>query len=280
MLGFPILPALYLPFLVIGLIHSFQKKHYYVALMVAIPLLANVLTPSYDFRLMISAPFYILAMLFGFEWILLSFKQVTWWVKVLATAVVLVLLVSPIRYLSTLTHDPNGEYLLDHSSVAVARLIQDVAAGVKEPSFLMKPDEFDRREVNSEYDTRAATSTSFAVAHAYLRNFDDREVMDLIGNYPFRGVKPDELKVRFLHGVQNYPISNKDLVLVFEKGEEIMEILGAAQAFAGTEWKEYKTNLDREEIIVLTMRIPLERIGGFKEYITGLYGPLDVEKEE
>lgn len=265
--SFPIIPYLYLPVIVLGTIMAFLKKHYYILLMIVIPLAGNIVTTSFDFRLLISAPFYILAIVFAFHW-LASFVNSQ---KIQTAAIFIgagILIFSPVRYLNDLSQDTNGQYLMPHKSVAASRLIQDIVVGEDKPSTDMKWDEFRRKNENNEYDTLAATRFSYAHVHAYLNDYDAYKILSLLKNFPYDGIDPRLLKGYFLTAVQDYKIQSKDIMIVLEIGPEISEILQILRKFEKKVIKEYNGNVDGAAIQIFTIRIANGDFMVFKDYIS------------
>ena len=66
--GFPILPWYLAVPAIAGSVAAFFKKHYVLPLMIAVPLAGNVVSESYDFRLLIAAPFMVLTAVYAFVW--------------------------------------------------------------------------------------------------------------------------------------------------------------------------------------------------------------------
>lgn len=265
--GYPVIPYLFIPFILLGIVVSFIKKHYYILLMILIPLTGNLVTTCYDFRLLISAPFYILTMVFALSWLgsMITAKKLQYLAIFCVTAL---LVISPVNYINTLSKDPNGQYLLPHTSVAASRFIQDIAAGETSPKFTMKFDEFDRISNNAKYDTLAATRNSYAHVNTFLHNFDRRKIMSLLDNFPYINKDPKALMVFFKNAIAGYTPSDRDLMIVIEKGEEVNGILDTLLTYDKKATVVYKEEIDGRTIEMFTMRIPFAGIADFKEYVS------------
>ncbi|MHB1484971.1 MAG: glycosyltransferase family protein [Saccharofermentanales bacterium] len=269
--AFPIIPYLYLPFIILGMIIAFLKKHYYILFMIAIPLAGNIVAISFDFRLLISAPFYIISVVFAFHWLVSYLADK----KMQAAAVFIgsaILLVSPVQYLYSLSMNTNGQYYMPHKSVAASRLIQDIVVGDKSPDTEMKWNEFRRENNNSQYDTLAATRYSYAHVHAFLNDYDAFKILSLTNNFPYDGVEPVLLKGYFAKAISDFKYNDKDLMLVIEKGPEMAEILRILKKFDKKEIKEYSKNVDGAVIQMFTMRIADSDFKVFKDYISNELG--------
>lgn len=263
---YPIIHWSMLFFAVAGIVLSFIRKHYYITLMIAIPTAGCIVATTYDFRLLISAPFIILATVFALNAVskLIDSRLAG---RIVMLTVTTALLVSPMIYLYKLSLDPNGQYLLPHRSVAASRFIQDVVVGEKEPNFLMKKNEFRRRIIDNDYDTLAATRESYAHVHAFLHDYDAYGILDLLDNFPYVGREPAILNGYFIDAVSEYERGSKDLMIVLEKGSEISDILLMLNSFENGIVKEYSTVIDGLPIEMYTIRIRNLDIDDFKEYV-------------
>lgn len=264
---FPILSWTFLLFVIVGAVESFMHKHYYIALMIAVTIAGSFVTICYDFRLLISAPFYVLSIVFAFHAIVSLIKNYR--IRYLVLFVLtLCLIISPVKYLFKLSSSTNGQYLLPHTSVAASRFIQDVVAGEDEPDFKMEKDEFNRVNNNSEYDTLAATKNSYAHVHAFLHDYDAFKILKLLNNFPYSGKDPNLLQKYFTNSIFEYKKTNKDLMIVMEKGDEIYSIMELLNSYADGSVKEYSENIDGIKLEIFTVRIPKEYIEDFKSYIS------------
>ncbi len=264
--NYPILHWSMLGFVVFGTFLSFIRKHYYIALMIAIPTAGCFVTICYDFRLLISAPFIILAVVFSLS-ILTGFIKDKRIQTITVIAISLVLSISPMIFLYRLSLNPNGQYLLPHRSVAASRFIQDVVVGVDNPDFSMKKDEFRRAVVDFDYDTLASARESYAHVHAFLHDYDAYKVLNLLSNFPYRGRDPSVLKGFFTEAIAKYERGSKDLMIVIEEGSEVSSILEILSSFNNGRIKEYGTVIDGLSLNIFTMRIPNENIEEFKEFV-------------
>lgn len=265
--AFPIIPYLYLPFIIFGTIIAFLKKHYYIFLMIVIPLAGSIVATCYDFRLLISAPFFIISIIFAFQKIVSYFADK----RMQAAAVIIgsaIMLVSPARYLYSLSVNTNGQFYMPHKTVAASRLIQDIVAGDSDPDTEMDWNEFRRENNNSQYDTLAATRFSYAHIHAFLNDYDAFKILTLFNNFPYDGIDPVLLKSYFVKAINEFKCVDKDLMLVIEKGPEVSEILQILKGFCRKEIKEYSKNVDGAVVQMFTMRIMNSDFGIFKDYIS------------
>ena len=256
-----------------GIILALRRKWFLPVLMVAIPAAGNCITIPYDFRLLICAPFLAILIMLPIRFLVeaLDLKRPCLSGKTIAAYVVLpILIMGPaIVYLWGLAHDPQGQYYLKHSDLAVCRYIQDVAAGRDTPSIEMKKDEFHPPASQASYDTYAATYTSFAHIHAFLESYDAREILRLFGDFPYAGTDEETLRRSLKQTVAEYTVTDRDLMLVFEYDNKIHGIL---EELTGTGLTEEKTDvftIDGEDIQMVRMKIKNEDLAMFQSLITG-----------
>ena len=177
-------------------------------------------------------------------------------------------MISPVHYILGLIDRPDSEYLLNHTDVAVSRYIQDVVVGEERPNILMKKDEFNRENRNTEYDTLAATKTSYAHVHAYLEPYDSRRILSLFGDFPYVLQDENVLRESFYQAVRDYEIKqDRDLVLVFEYDDKISGIVDEIMDTGLAEMSYDEATIDDRDIVMVKLRIRNADIEAFQERI-------------
>ena len=258
---------------VIGIVIAVYKGWILLPLMVCIPMAGNVVAQSYDFRLLITAPYLALLISLGLYFLSdLITSRVSGKAdrsrgkEILLIIFSVAVMISPVHYILGLIDRPDSEYLLNHADVAVSRYIQDVVVGEESPNILMKRNEFNRENRNTEYDTLAATKTSYAHVHAYLEPYDSRRILSLFGDFPY--VLQDEIVLResFYQAVRDYEIKqDRDLVLVFEYDDKISGIVDEIMDTGLAEMSYDEATIDDRDIVMVKLRIRNADIGAFQE---------------
>ena len=268
---YPILNWYMLVLLISGVLIALKKKWFLPLLMIAIPTAGNCITTCYDFRLLISAPFLSILVLLPIYSLLrlLSRKALvpSSSVGYCAIAISLVLMGSPIQYLWRLSHDPRGQYYLNHTDLAVCRYIQDVVNGQHAPNIDMKKDEFNPPAIVAPYDTYAATYTSYAHIHAFLEPYNAREILRLFDDFPYITTEEEVLRDSLKETILNYTITERDLMIVFEYNEKINEIMRIIERTGVVGIETDTFTMDGDVITMIQMKIHNKDLPEFKRQI-------------
>lgn len=279
---FPVLNYSMIVLILIGLVVSFIKKHYYVTILSLLPTAGCIIAPCYDFRILLSASFFVIAMVFALHFMydtIIKMKQtdktkdyrmcaIAW---VIIAAVISVTYLEPVKYIRTLRKDTHGQYLLSHDSIAASRFIQDVVVGEDNPNCQMKENEFNRSSKNPNYNVLAATCFSYAPAHAYLYNFDAYKVLSLLDNFPYFGVDTETLTDMFVNSIDNYYNDGKDLMIVIECGYEVNSIIDTLRLDSICEITDYCEVVDGLPVYMTTIRVKSADIDTFKLDVHNLF---------
>ena len=149
-----------------------------------IPVFAALLSGSYDFRVLLAVPFWIICIAYSLNYVFGS-ESVnqnsikSYLLKAISFFIILAGLISSSSYILKVSNNPNSQHFLPHKDVAVSRLVQDIVVGDANPKIDMKQDEFNRK-VNPQsiaHDTLVCPFSSFAIMHLYLQNYDDKKIL-------------------------------------------------------------------------------------------------------
>ena len=225
----PVLRWYLVVFLIIGIIVLLKRKEIGVIFLAAIPFAGSIITITYDFRILIAAPFMCILITEGvfatFEFILKKREGAEKLYPYFASGLLLLMMFPHFSYLKHLADDPNSEYLLPHYSVAVSRYVADVVAGSETPNIEMKKNEFNRPNTNDKYDVLACVEYTYAHVHAYIGGEHSREILSLCNDFPYIGYTEDDMRWTVYGAIQNYQPGNKDLVLVFEIDQQVESLV-------------------------------------------------------
>jgi len=222
------IPLAYYVLLVPGLIIAFWRRRFDVFWLSLMPIAGAFVSGSYDFRVLMAVPFWIIAI--GMSLDVLGHIQ---WKKslipLIVCAVTLVLaggLVPSVRYIWRISHDPHSVYLLPHADVAVSRLVQDIAAGAPNPTSAMKRNEFNLPDVGAApYDVLVTPKSAYAIMHLYLQDFNDKKILAFADGGIELLQTPDVLFNDNLRAIAAYRARGKDLMLIWERSDKVDSII-------------------------------------------------------
>jgi len=272
---FPIIPAAYWFLLIPGLAVALARRRIEIVLLAIIPVAAAFLSGPFDFRVLLAAPIWVIAMAYLVDaaWVdRTSFtRQPSRAVGIVVVlSVVAAGLVPAAQYLWNASRDTHSRYLFAHPDVAVSRLIQDVVAGSAHPTSEMKPDEFNRKEAASDlaYDAFACAKNAYAIAHLYLQRFDDKRILTFCdqGNQALLG--EDGLVTANVQAIAAYEPRGKGLKLIWEESEisqlairqfAPLERFGSSKRLSGT--------VDGLSFSVYLFTIPPENVAAFRDAV-------------
>lgn len=267
--GSPVLRWYLVVFLLIGIIAYLKRKEIAVILLAAVPFAGSIITITYDFRILIAAPFMCILICEGafaiFELILKKREGIEKTYPYFACGVLILTMIPHCAYLKKLADDPNSEYLLPHDSVAVSRYVSDVVAGSETPNIEMKKNEFNRPNTNGKYDVLACVEYTYAHVHAYIGGEYSREILSLCNDFPYVSSNEDDMRWTVYSAIQDYQMGSKDLVLVFEVDQQVEGIVNDLinTGLCEAQYDDY--NIDGNVILLCRLYIHNEDIGAFKE---------------
>lgn len=274
--GFPIITWYWAFSLLGGIICAIKKKWYYLVIMLFIPIIGNIVTISYDFRLLITAPFIAILIVQFVNYICIFLQKKFKFKKVfkdlLLIIIVTIYLIEPVKYIYTLTTNPNSQFYLRHNDLAVSRYIQDVVAGDLNPNYSMKWNEFNYFRKNIKYDVMAATYTSFAHINTFLQSYNRRDILSLFGNIPYIGSTKEMIAQNIVTTFKNYKITNKDLFIVLEYNEYIEDVINNFLSTNLCEYSEYSKVIDGRNIKMVNIYIKNKDLNLFRKKIIEIFG--------
>ena len=264
----PVLRWYLVVFLIIGIIVLLKRKEIGVIFLAAIPFAGSIITITYDFRILIAAPFMCILITEGvfatFEFILKKREGAEKLYPYFASGLLLLMMLPHFSYLKHLADDPNSEYLLPHYSVAVSRYVADVVAGSETPNIEMKKNEFNRPNNNDKYDVLACVEYTYAHVHAYIGGEHSREILSLCNDFPYIGYTEDDMRWTVYGAIQNYQPGNKDLVLVFEIDQQVESLVNELIATRLCEATYDNYTVDGYTVILCRLYVHSEDIEAFK----------------
>lgn len=270
---YPLIPYMYYPLLFGGFIVAFLKKRLELIFISFIPILSAFVSGSYDFRILLAVPAWVICMSFFLDETFRfgqKLKKLKYILFVPIFACLIFGLGSSIFYLWTVSRDPHHLWLLPHRDVAVSRIIQDIVVGSPNPTISMKFDELDRKvDLQSvSYDTLVCPYSAYAIIHVYLQNYDDKKVLSLC-NQGIQLLKDEkEILNDNMQAILDYEIDNKDLKLIWEFSDKSINIIDMFKEYEkyGT-GEELKGTIDGEVFTLYVLTIKKENIPVFKEKI-------------
>ena len=283
-----------------GIVIAWLKKYYFVFFMIAIPAAGCLVSGSYDFRVLIAAPFLTFALLFGLIWIVESLERLLIFLKnkrlkskkyknpgviiipggtrmIIGCAACLMTFPGMI-YISDTARDPDSEYLLNHADLMASRYIQDVVTGSETPDFTMKYNEFNRPVKNHDFDVFAATRTSFAHVHAFLQPYDSRRILGLLNDRPYISQDEADMRRSIAETLSDYHPSGKSLKLVFEYDEKIDGILDDFTGILGRSPSSRTGTRDGKTVVMMEYQISPDELPAFLDGARDVFGEPE-EKE-
>lgn len=275
---FYIIPFAYYFLILPGLFIAFAKRRFELVLLSFIPIVGALISGSYDFRVLIAVPFWIICIAYCLDLVFKSSKLFNKDFRSILAGISLVFillgLIPSISYLWRVSKNPNHLYLLPHKDVAVSRLVQDIVVGSKDPTSELKQDEFNRKIdlSNVSYDTFVCPFSSYAIIHLYLQNYDDKRILSFC-NQGIQLLKEEkEILNDNIEVVKLYNPTIKDLKLVWEISDKTENIINKFNQFKKYGFEE--TIIDSSDntpfaLYILTIR--KENVSMFKNEILSRY---------
>lgn len=227
---FYVIPLPYYIFIIPGLILAWFKRRFEIVFLSLIPTLGAFVSGGYDFRVLLAAPIWIICIAFSFNFLKNLFPKK--YFLFVATTILIIIsfgLFPSIKYIFSISKNPNSLWLLPHKDVAISRLTQDIVVGASNPSSTMKWDEFNRK-IDPKlvaYDTLVCPSTAYAIMHLYLQNYDDKKILSFINQGTQLLSTPEEILSYNTQAIANYVPANRDLKMVWEISEKTEGIIKA-----------------------------------------------------
>lgn len=272
-----IIPSGYFFSVLLGGIIAFLKKRYEIILLVLMPAAGAFIAGFYDFRVLHAVPAIIVIMAFSIDWLFRKSETKGGAYLKFGTGTGLVIcillgLIPSISYLYKVSSTPNYIWLLPHKDVAVSRIFQDIAACNDDPSPQMKPDEFNRKvDPQRECDIFVSPTSSYAIAHLYLKDFDDKAILEFNDQGTQNLMTEEALFHQNVKTIKEYEPRNKDLKLVWQvsnKSRPVISKFDPLSRFGYSFRISGEVDGIKYEVYVLT--IPRHNVVPFKEAVNAL----------
>lgn len=242
--GFYAIPLSYYFLIIPGLLLALLKRRFEIIFLSLIPIAGAFVSGSFDFRVLIAVPIWVISMAFGLNNLFLYRKPYRYIAILLGLTCLAFGLFPSIKYIWRVSRDPNYLYLLPHKDVAVSRLVQDIVIGADNPTSKMKWNELNRGPDISliSHDTLVCPFSAYAIMHLYLQNYNDKKILSFIDQGIQLLKTPAEILSNNTSAIISYTPTNKDLKLVWEVSDKTNEIIkmfsyydryGSEETFSG-----------------------------------------------
>jgi hypothetical protein len=267
------IPLPYYFFLLPGLFIAVWQKRYEIALLAVLPVAGAFIAFSFENRLLLAIPFWVILMAFTFDCLLKLRVKSRFKVVLLGAAAVLVTagLVPSLQYLNRKTKDPLSIRYFSQPEVAASRFFRRVVAGAqpKNPPSLER-DEFNRISdvPEASFETFVCQDDAYSSIHLFLRDYDDKKILSFCGDLPFNIMDERAIWSANRKALANHVPSGKGLKLIWEKHPKTARItkmfeqfrdLGTEEtisySFGGRERQFYVLNVGGQEILPLKERV-------------------------
>lgn len=237
------IPVPYYWLLAPGLLIAVLQKRFEILLLALIPVAGAFVATSYENRLLLAIPFWVILMSFTSAGLLKFSRWPT--VQILLAIVVASILLTglfpSIQYICGKTRNPLSIRHYAQEQAAVSRFLRHVAAGEQHPG----PPHLERNEFNriegipdAPYETLICQSDAYSIIHLFLRDYDDGKILSFCNGNPFVYVMTEQdvwnaNKAAILSRVP----SDKDLKLIWERTPKTERIIRMFQSLRdlGTE---------------------------------------------
>jgi hypothetical protein len=260
------IPLPYYWLLLPGLALAIWHKRFEIALLAIVPVGGAFVATSYENRLLLAIPSWVILMSFTFYGLLRlrRWRTVQIVVGFVAASILLTGLDPSIRYIYAKTKSPFSIRHYAQGEVAVSRFLKHVVAGQEHrgPPRL-EHDEFNRipRIPDPPYDTLICPGEAYSIIHLFLHDYDDTKVLSFCGGSPMLVMTQHNVWSDNKMAILTYVPSNKDLKLIWESGpttDRMVEILRPLRdlatedsisfSFAGRQRKFYVLNVASKNI--------------------------------
>jgi DNA-binding beta-propeller fold protein YncE len=237
------IPLPYYWLLVPGLALAIWQRRFEIVLLGTISVVGAFIATSYENRLLLAIPFWVVLMAFTFAGVLSLRRWLGVQIVLCATVGLILLdgLIPSIRYIYGKTKSP---FLIRHyaqEEVAVSRFLKSVVAGNKHPP----PPHRERDEFNRDpsvpdpaYETLICQQGAYSIIHLFLHDYDDGKILSFCGGYPFYIVLTEQdVWNENKRAIVSYAPGNKDLKLIWERDPKTEGIIRIFQSLRdlGTE---------------------------------------------
>ncbi len=237
------IPLPYYWLLLPGLALAVWQKRFEIVLLATIPVMGAFIAGSYENRLLLAIPFWVMLMSFTFAGVLKlrQWPGVQVVVGVITALVLLDGLVPSVRYIYAKTKNPFAIHHYAQHEVAVSRFLRHVVAGQEHPGPPhLEHNEFNRIEgvPDAPCDTLICQDDAYSIIHLFLHDYDDGKILSFCGGFPFAIVMSEQdVWNANKRAIASYAPGNKDLKLIWERHPKTGRIITMFQSLRdlGTE---------------------------------------------
>jgi hypothetical protein len=237
------IPLPYYWLLLPGVVLAVCRKRFEIVLLAMIPVAGAFVATSYENRLLLAIPFWVILMGFTFAGLL---KLRRWpGVQILLYAVAASILITglapSINYIYSKTKSPFSIRHYAQEEVAVSRFLKAVVRGNEHPD----PPHLERNEFNRiegipdpPYDTLICQGEAYSIIHLFLHDYDDAKILSFCSGYPFVFVMSEQdVWNANKSTILTYAPDHKDLKLIWERNPKTERIIRMFQSLRdlGTE---------------------------------------------
>jgi sugar lactone lactonase YvrE len=267
-------PLPYYSLLLPGFALALCQKRFEIVLLATIPVVGAFIATSYENRLLLAIPFWVILMGFTFA----GLFQLRRWpglqilLSAMAALILLDGLVPSIRYIYSKTKSPFSIHHYAQEEVAVSRFLKAVTAGKEHPGPpRLERDEFNRLKgiPDAPYETLICQNNAYSIIHLFLHDYDDAKILSFCGGYPFYFVMTEQdVWNANKKAISTYVPANKNLKLIWEKDPKTERIIRMFQSlrelgtedslsfsFAGRVRTFYVMNIPSKNIPQLRQRV-------------------------
>jgi hypothetical protein len=230
------IPLSYYWFLLPGFVLALWRRRYEIVLLALIPVLGAFLATSWENRLLLAVPFWVILMAFTFDTLertkfYLVFKIALW-----GGAVFLVWsgLGPSLKYIDTKTKDPFSIRYFAQGEVAVSRFIRHVVSG----TIPLNPPHLERNELKKvagvpkpSFDTFVCQESAYSILHLFLHDYGDMKIMSFSGQIGFFLQSEQQMWLANKTALSGYVPIRKDLKLMWERHPKTDRIIRLFQQF-------------------------------------------------
>jgi hypothetical protein len=230
----PILLPYYF-FLAPGLVLGLWQKRFEIVLLATLPVAGAFIATSYENRLLLAIPFWIILIAFTFDGILSpklhpALKIPLWGV---AAWVLLCGMVPSVRYIYNKIKNPSSIRHYAQEEVAASRFLRHVVAGKEPPNPpRLERDEFNRIEgvPDAGYDTLICQREAYSIIHLFLHDYGDAKILAFCSDLPFGAVMTEQdVWNANKKAITSYVPGTKDLKLIWERDPKTARIIRMLQ---------------------------------------------------
>jgi hypothetical protein len=231
------IPLPYYWLLLPGLVLALWQKRFEIVLLATVPVAGAFIATSYENRLLLAIPFWVILISFTFAALL---KLRRWpglqiLLCVMSILIFLAGLVPSIRYIYGKTKYPFSIRHYAQEEVAVSRFLKSVVAGNEHPGPpRLERDEFNRIQgvPDPQYETLICQNNAYSIIHLFLRDYDEAKILSFCAGHPFFWVMNErDVWNANKRAILNYVPADKNLKLIWERDPKTERIIKMFQPF-------------------------------------------------